>query len=188
MTHKSLDSARAPVIHVRFRDCEAGWIRLDLGYGSEEISINLSHFFEPLPALLTWLESIASGVEQCMFEIEEEGTTVMFRATSLHGGDVRFRVERLYGVASLECSLPARQLVATIYQAFVDFSESPEYKRQEWETYSLADAVREEDGLSVDQWIESTIHLSRRELQKAIWRFDRQMFVDDEMARKSSLV
>lgn len=54
--------------------------------------------------------------------------------------------------------------------------------------YSLRDAVRDQTGLSPQDWIDSMLNLNLRELQKAIWRLDRCKLVDNEFARKSGSI
>ena len=181
-------AAKPNDLHIRFHDCEAGWIHMDVTHASETVSISLSHVFEPLPAFLAWLEAVSTGVEQCSFVIDEEGSLVEFKATTLNSGKVRFQITPNYESTKLDLNLSARELVGALYRAFVEFSESPDYKPEEWESYLLGDAVRDHTGLSQQEWIDSMLTLNRRELQKAIWRLDRETFVDNELARKSQII
>lgn len=175
-------------LRIRFHDCEAGWIRMDVSHGSDTVSISLSHVFEPLPAFLAWLEAVSTGVEQCSFEIDEEGSVVEFKASSLGSGNVRFQLEPSYESTKLDLNLSARELVGAMYRSFVHFSESADYRPQEWESYSLGDAVREHTGLTHQEWIASMLTLNRRALQKAIWRLDQSTYVDNEFARGSHTI
>jgi hypothetical protein len=134
---------------------------------------------------LAWLEAVSTGVEQCSFEIDEEGSMVEFKAISRGSGNVHFQLEPSYESTKLDLNLSARELVGAMYRAFVEFSESPDYKPQEWESYSLSDAVRDHTELTQLEWIDSMLTLNRRELQKAIWRLDRCTCVDNEYARQS---
>jgi hypothetical protein len=181
-------SAKPTDLQVRFHDCEAGWIRMDVTHANDTVSIRLSHFFEPLPAFLAWLEAVSTGVEQCSFEIDEEGSMVEFKATSRGSGNVQFQIEPSYESTKLNLNLSARELVGAMYWAFVEFSESPDYIPEEWESYSLGDAVRDRTGLSQQEWINSMLPLNRRELQKAIWRLDRKTYHDNELARESQII
>jgi hypothetical protein len=181
-------AAKPNDLHIRFHDCEAGWIHMDVTHASETVSISLSHVYEPLPAFLAWLEAVSTGVEQCSFEIDEEGSMVEFKATSRGSGNVQFQLEPSYESTKLDLNLSARELVGAMYRAFVEFSESPDYKPEEWESYSLGDAVRDHTGLSQQEWVDSMLTLNRRELQKAIWRLDRETYVDNEHARKSQII
>ncbi len=61
---------------------------MDVSHGSDTFSVNLSHIYEPLPSLLAWLEAISTGVEQCSFEIDEEGSIVQFKSTTQGAGNV----------------------------------------------------------------------------------------------------
>jgi hypothetical protein len=178
-------SAKPTDLQIRFRDCEAGWIHMDVTHVSDTVSVNLSHVFEPLPAFLAWLEAVSTGVEQCSFVIDEEGSLVEFKATTLNSGKVRFQITPNYESTKLDLNLSARELVGAMYRAYVEFSESPDYKPEEWESYLLGDAVRDHTGLSQQQWVDSMLTLNRRELQKAIWRLDRDTCVDIEYARQS---
>ena len=118
-------------LYVRFHGCEAGTIRMDVSHGSDTVSVSLSHVYEPLPAFLAWLEAVSTGVEQCSFEIDEEGSMVEFKATSLGSGNIRFQLEPSYESTTLDLNLSARELVGAMYRAFVEFSESPDYGRRQ---------------------------------------------------------
>jgi hypothetical protein len=41
---------------------------------------------------LAWLEAVSTGVEMCSFVIDEEGSLVEFKATTLNSGKVRFQI------------------------------------------------------------------------------------------------
>lgn len=188
MTDSTINLTQTHDFRVKFLDCDSGWIHLHVSHGGDTLKINLSHVFEPLPSLLAWLEAIAVGVDECSFEIDEEGTMVMFRASSRGGGNIRVRIEPSYEFKPFDFNLPARQFVGTIYQAFIDFSRSSEYKPQQWEMFTLADSVIERSGLTCQQWVNSLLSVNKRELQKTIWRMDRQVYVDmdNELDREGS--
>ena len=174
-------------LRIRFHDCEAGWIHMDVCHRDSAMTINLSHIYEPLPSMFAWLESVVIGVDESSFEIDEEGSTVKFISTLRHDGIVRLQVVPSYDGEALEMTIPSHQLVSAFYRAFVEFSESPEYKPAEWEVHTLADALRERGEMSSPEWIESVIDLDRRGLQKAIWLLDQTRFVNDELARSCQI-
>lgn len=174
-------------LNIKFSDCADGWITLIICAGDKSIQISLSEVFDPAPDLLAWLEAVSTGVEKCSFRIDEEGVLTQLIAAQRHDDQVKFRVERLdVSAQHVELVLKRRELVSTIYQAFLAFSASPDYKPEAWQSRCLKDAVVELAGLPTDQWIESCLRMSRRELQMALWRLDQDISADDATARQSN--
>lgn len=172
---------------IRFHDCDAGWIHMDLAFGDFNVTINLSHIYEPLPSMLAWLESVVIGVEESSFEIDEEGSSVKFISRQIGNGVVQFKVVPSYEGDALDIEIPRRQLISAIYCSFVEFSESSEYKSREWERRTLADALQERGGLSPLQWMDSIVDLDRRGIQKAVWLLDQTRYVDNDAARSTQI-
>lgn len=168
---------------IQFHDCVAGWIRMDVCHGTSSLSVNLSHVYEPLPSMLAWLESVVVGVDASSFEIDEEGSTVRFCSALRGDGLISLTVIPSSGVSPLEFSISRRELVGTFYASIVTFSESADYKPEEWELHTLEDALREGLGISPLTWIESVVALDRRGVQKAIWVLDQSRYVDTDLAR-----
>lgn len=183
----SLSNVEMSDLNIRFHDCDAGWIRMDVGHGDFTMTINLSHVYEPLPSMLAWLESVVIGVEDSSFEIDEEGSSVKFVSSYRGDGVVRLKVVPSYEGEALDIEIPRRQLISAIYCSFVEFSESPEYKPSEWERRTLADALRERGEISPLQWMEAVVDFDRRGIQKAVWLLDQTRYVDNDAARSTQI-
>lgn len=65
-------------LHIEFGDTEAGWMNINFIYMDKKYQERMSHCFDPLPEMKTWLENIANGAEQTSFAYDDEGTIVKF--------------------------------------------------------------------------------------------------------------
>jgi hypothetical protein len=57
---------------IKFGDCDAGWILMRLSNGESSLVVRMSHWLDPLPGMLAWLEAISIGVEECGFRVDRE--------------------------------------------------------------------------------------------------------------------
>lgn len=149
-----------------------------LSNGGCSLVVTMSHWLDPLPDMLAWLEAIVIGVQHCEFRVDEEGRFTDFSAklefctsgksrayTDLH-------VLQENATLPLQVTLPKFELVGIFYRAFREFVESSEYVRGNWELITVEDVVIEQLGVTAAAWIDSVITLEPRELQKALWRID----------------
>ncbi len=163
---------------VRFDACDAGWINMQLSTGERVLTVHLSHFLDPLPYLLAWLEAIVVGVEECGFRIDEEGRYVHFLAGKRPCASPQARAYTIlsitpqYDIQPLQATLQPYDLVWIFYRSFRVFADSAAYVREQWEYSTLEQMALEQTGLSVDGWIDSVISLEPRRLQMALWRLD----------------
>ena len=165
---------------VRFDRCEAGWINFRVTSGPDTLELQASHIYDPLPALLAWLEAITFELPRCGWTLDEEGALVAFDVAEAEPAEslvrkptsMRLTVTPDYAAPPLTCTLGRRSLVRTFYQAVREFVNSDRYRPGEWERQSLGDRVAEKTGLDPDHWIDEllTTALSRRELQKRFWQ------------------
>jgi hypothetical protein len=166
---------------VKFGDCNAGWISMLLTSGERSLTVRMSHFLDPLPKMLAWLESIAIGVEECGFRVDEEGAYVNFLASKQFFASHECRAYTIlnvtpqYDVQPLQVTLPTYDLVGIFYRAFREFADSPEYVRTQWEYLTLEQVMYEQSGMTASAWIDSVISLEPRQLQMALWRLDPQI-------------
>ncbi len=172
---------------VKFSNCDAGWISMAISSDGTVLNARLSHWLDPLPDMLAWLEAIAVGVNECSFTVDEEGTYVQFCACRSYKNDRAYTTLTItpsYDVEPIKSTLPTFDLVETIYRSFREFSESDVYLPEQWEHFTLNRKLTEKLGISAEDWIDSAIGMSSRELQKAIWLLDPSIIVnpkpDDE--------
>jgi hypothetical protein len=125
-------------ISIEFADCDAGWIHFTVKAGTHEVQIRASEVFDPFPSLIAWLESIAVGVQECSFEMEEEGPEKRFEYKKYAYQRLsRFRLTDNYQKTHLESLVEPKQLVSVFYEGIKIFATSPVYKKSEWEDESL---------------------------------------------------
>lgn len=168
---------------VKFSDCDVGWIRLTISSDSDELEVRLSHWLDPLPAMLAWLEAVAVGVNECSFTVDEEGSYVVFCARRYYKYDRAYTTLTItpsYDVPPLKITLPTFELVGTIYRSFCEFSKSDTYLPEQWECFTLNRKLAEKLGLSAEDWIDSVIGMNSRELRKAIWLLDPSILTNPE--------
>ena len=127
-----MDKTTTPVI-VEFTECNAGWIYFTVKAGFQEVRIRASEVFDPFPALTAWLESIAIGVQECAFDMEEEGPEKRFEYQKVTYDRFRFRITDNYEETLLEDFVDRKQLVASFYNGIREFSKSAKYNKPEWE-------------------------------------------------------
>lgn len=68
------EAARAAGVSVRLTQRGYGWIDLDIRFGERTERVLLSDVFDPLPALLDWLQAVSDGDLPIGVEVDEEGT------------------------------------------------------------------------------------------------------------------
>lgn len=163
---------------IKFGDCDAGWIPMRLSNGECSLVVTMSHFLDPLPDMLAWLESIMVGVQRCGFRVDEEGRFTNFSAEREFHPKENWRAYTILNIVQeeaaqpLQMTLPTFELVGVFYRAFREFAGSSEYVRKNWERITLEDVVNEQIGITAVAWIDSVILLEPRELQKAFWKID----------------
>lgn len=178
LDEKSIDEQKQQSLTIKFGDCDAGWILMRLSNGECSLVVTLSHFLDPLPNMLAWLESIVIGVQRCGFRVDEEGRfTDLSAERELHPKEgwrsyTNLDVVQEHAPLALRVTLPTLELVGGFYRSFREFAESPEYVRKNWERITLENVVNEQLGMTAAGWIDSVISLEPRELQKAFWKID----------------
>lgn len=175
---KAMAEQQKQNLTIKFGDCDAGWILMRVSNGVCSLVVTMSHFLDPLPDMLAWLEAILIGVQQCEFRVDEEGRFTTFAAIREFRPKEDWRAYTILNINQedvaqpLLVTLPTFELVGVFYRAFREFAESPEYVRKNWERITLEDVVNERLGMTADAWIDSVIAFESRELQKVIWKID----------------
>ncbi len=131
-----------PKLSVHFGLCQAGWIRLHISNGLQDITLWCSHFDDPLPKLLAWLEALASGLDRCGWTLDEENDRVELNAYVRWMTDiVRLEIRPLNDMKhdeviprrqTLRFDLQLSELISCFYEAFLDFISSDRYRPEEW--------------------------------------------------------
>jgi hypothetical protein len=143
----------------------------------------MSHWLDPLPDLLAWLEAISLGMARCGWMLEEESTFVTFNIEDARKpvifnrsrDPVSLTIVPDYDAPTLTCELSRRELVQCFYRAFCEFAASTRYLPNEWELRTFGEVIRQSTGVDPINWVDAllTAPLTRRELQKRFWLIHR---------------
>lgn len=138
-------SDAAPPLALDFLRTEAGWITFTVQPFAALETIWATHLDDPFPALLSWLEEIASGEREARWSLDEEGqvTEFIFLAKPRLPFASLFTRDRLIGQrfgsddalsTTATCAVERAALVRSVYGAFRDFATSERYRPEEWES------------------------------------------------------
>lgn len=167
-------------LHIRFGDCEAGWISMWIGAGDKPLRVACSHVYDPLDDMLVWLEAIVLDKTPARFVVDEEGSTVAFEAIVLPQTapeplpTYSLVVTHDYVAPTLQFALSKHVLVSAFYEALTAFGDSDAYLPEAWEYQSIAEKIEQVTGQPYEAWVEHAVLLNRRALQMAIWQFEQQ--------------
>jgi hypothetical protein len=129
-------------VQVQFADCDVGWIHFKVNLGPQCVDVRASEVFDPFPDLLAWLEAIAVGVQECAFELDEEGGGKRFQFRCITYGGFVFSMSDVPDVhVLLTGKVNPRQLVSAFYHGLREFAHSAKYKRAEWEIETLGERL-----------------------------------------------
>ncbi|MBP7231858.1 MAG: hypothetical protein KBA28_07990 [Syntrophaceae bacterium] len=118
-----------PVI-VRFTGCEYGWIYFTVITDEHEVDIRASEVYDPFPDLIAWLEAIAVGVQECAFDMEEEGPEKRFEFRKISYDKFRLYITDNYEKTLLETFVDRKQLVSAFYNGIKTYASSPDYQEK----------------------------------------------------------
>jgi hypothetical protein len=164
-----------------FTVCSHGWIDFVVSVEEQRVSIRASSWDDPFPRLLTWLEAIAIGVEECAFSFDEDGPDKEFRIFNRYNhtsrlviGEPRHDFWRGRPADFLNARVDSRKLVAGFYQSLIVFSESPLYRKEHWQTTSVGECIRYElDGKwSNTDLVDSLMEYDNNQLEMILGKID----------------
>ena len=140
---------------VEYFDVEAGWIRIKITSGEKAYYNRFSHYWDPLPDLRIWLESITQGAEQCSFTYDNEGQIIKFdfqRTFFNTKNRTRFEYENDLCCFSVywedekrldfQAIVNKKQLVKAFYCGLINLYDSEEYSPLEWERKPLYENLK----------------------------------------------
>lgn len=158
------------MLKARFHDCVAGWIRLTMTAGDQEVSIHASAVFDYFPEFMEWLEALASGADSAVFTWIGEGDF----------WDFRYSDKMLLISYSKEDDPPLQysgngmDIVHIIYDAFLSFIRSEEYKPEEWERFTYGEEWEKavQGKMSRHEILEYLLTLNSEDLVQAEFRLN----------------
>jgi hypothetical protein len=166
-------------LQLHFDECKSGWISLHIEAKGQRLDLQLSHWLDPLPELIAWLEAISSGLARCGWTLCQEGCAVDFDVREQQLDDCMCRVSDPvnlvvhpnYSAPFLELTIERRELVRACYQAIREFATSERYLPDEWEYRTLGTLVRQKMGFDPHVWVATLLaaQLTRRALQMQFW-------------------
>lgn len=155
------------MLKAHFHDCEAGWIRLTLTHGKQETTIHASAVFDSFPEFIQWLETLVTETptEEFTWDGEGEGWRFQFKTGQLTVSDP-------YGDEGvlLECPVSAKGVARTLYESFLTFIQSDEYKPVEWEWFSNGEVFENA----------TQGHFTREEILEEFLAMDNQTLIETE--------
>lgn len=164
-----------------FGDCEYGWMDFRLEADGRAAQIWLSEIFDPLPALIAWLEAIARGGPECRLEIDEESCVAVLLTSSPQGIDgagpreVTLQIWEKYKPLEppvFECRVSRFRLVQAIYTALHEYGQSDKFDPRHWSPHTLAERVPHLYGCPAEDWIEAHLADDHRQARLALWPLD----------------
>jgi hypothetical protein len=116
----------------------AGWIGLHVAPLDEAVAIVCTYLDDPFPEMIAWLEKIATGDNEAIWTIDEEGATVRLIWLESRGwGD---RCEHLLfcrtwweDLTTAGLRVTRRDVVEKFYRAFRAMAERDDYDPDQWE-------------------------------------------------------
>ncbi len=155
-------------IKVKFHQAEAGWI--DFTITAKEQSFNgvFSYVFDPILDFKYWLEAIATGVQQCSFSFNPEGTEVKFDFNRISWEKEIFTISEYENDKNIafQAIVKRKQLVKAFYLALYNFSISDKYIPEEWEIEYYKERISPIFGISGDKLIEKLLQFNRKALKE----------------------
>ena len=158
---------------VEYFDVEAGWMMINLKQGDQTYEERMSHVFDPLPDLKSWLEAIVIGVEQTSFTFDNEGNDITFDARRHYG---RYD-EPLYRLSifwrdhypveeqlKFQAIMSQKQLVSEFYNKLVKLFNSDEYNPKAWEQHIIHEKLQKKLNMNYEQVLDYSAKLNIQEL------------------------
>lgn len=146
MFDENMHGTTVETLEIDIQSCRNGWLDFVIKTDTQENIIHASAVFNIFPSLLSWLEAIVSGVQECSFDIDEEGNEKKLSAIH-HGNDTmlfklqnyRYNAEenKNYFEDLIETEVETYNFVKTFYTAFTDFYQSDKYDKKTNDTAYL---------------------------------------------------
>lgn len=151
---------------VKFYDVKAGWLSFQIKIGQQFFEGRFSSVFDPILDFKFWLEAIAIGVQQTSFRYNPEGNEIKFNFVKLAWNNEVLIIQddsedvEIY----IQASIKRKQLVKAFYLGFLTFTNSVEFKSDEWEVEYMKEKLCKKLNLEEHNLIDTLIELDRLEL------------------------
>lgn len=161
-------------VEVSFKDCDLGWIHFDVRLGRQTVTLRASDIYDPFPDLISWLEAIAVGVQCCAFQFDEEGDDKKLELSKISWDRYDLTISQPYDppYILLSGSVNPVQLVDEFYGKLKLFGQSPDYRKDQWETETLGERMAQfADGTGPGFDLkEGLLTLDRQELMEVFFK------------------
>jgi len=159
-----------PVFGVKYTDRGAGRIDIILTDGVTDFAITASNVYDPFPGMIDWLESLIHENQSSSWIIDEEDKAVKVTYTLSSATDGSLYVaDIIHQERQIAFPLAIRTLVATFYEAFRKFIESPRYNSDDWEELTLGEYLSRQAAMPEAQLRRQLSHYPARALQQLSW-------------------
>ena len=129
-----MNAKNAEKLTVEYHNVEAGCMPIRITAGEKIYNDCFSCYWDPLPDLKKWLESITLGTKQSSFTYDNEGQIIKFDIFQKHDDEYCFSVywedeKKL----EFQAIVDTKQLVEAFYCGLINLYDSDAYAPKEWE-------------------------------------------------------
>ena len=148
------------------------FIYYEIQYGNIFFKNEFDTAFDPMMDLKNWLEEISIGLEnQNTIRIENGGELIHFVFKEVQNKGFLFLSDYDPDKSIMRIPTTRKEVVRNFYKAVIDFSNSPKYEPEEWETVYLKDKLcKHFGGVSEETLVEILLCMNRENLLKLLFK------------------
>lgn len=157
---------------VHLTHAKHGFIYYEIQYGNIFFKNEFDTAFDPMMDLKNWLEEISIGLEnQNTIRIENGGELIHFVFKEVQNKGFLFLSDYDPDKSIMRIPTTRKEVVRNFYKAVIDFSNSPKYEPEEWETVYLKDKLcKHFGGVSEETLVEILLCMNRENLLKLLFK------------------
>lgn len=159
-------------LQVEFTEVIYGLIYFRMTLGEKSYETRFSDVYDPLLSFKHWLEAVSTGVHQCSFSFDTEGSDIKFDFERISWDKEIFTVSYDYGddPPFLSDYVERRQVVKVFYLGFLEFYESSDQLKKNWEVEYMWERFSAITGLDYEAVVEELVRLDRAELKEVLFK------------------
>lgn len=157
---------------VHLTHAKHGFIYYEIQYGNIFFKNEFDTAFDSIMDLKNWLEEISIGLEnQNTIRIENGGELIHFVFKEVQNKGFLFLSDYDPDKSIMRIPTTRKEVVRNFYKAVIDFSNSPKYEPEEWETVYLKDKLcKHFGGVSEETLVEILLCMNRENLLKLLFK------------------
>lgn len=152
-----------------------GYLYYEIQYGNIFFKNEFDTAFDPMMDLKNWLEEISIGLEnQNTITIENGGELIHFVFKEVRNKGILFLSDYDPDKSIMRIPTTRKEVVQNFYKAVIDFSNSPKYEPEEWETVYLKDKLcKHFGGVNEEVLLEMLLCMNRENLITTLFKTKR---------------